>query len=172
MSNEKIKEMDAADVTPESLMERFRGPGLIQMIIVTVVFHAVLVFGTSIGYLKKSLFGDEVAAMTKEKRIEKAVGEATSSLRKIAAENGLNPQDISDNFSSSAARAAKAAAGAAGKGPTAATNAPADKAPVSKPDKDGKTEKPDRPESQIEKDIKKAVKGPEVPPAAGKDDIF
>ena len=110
MSNEKSKEMDSADVTPESLMERFKGPGLVKMIIVTVVFHAVLVFGTSVTYMKKSIFGDEVAAMTKEKRIEKAVGEATSSLRKIAVENGLNPQDISDNFSSSAARAAKAAA--------------------------------------------------------------
>lgn len=170
MSNEKSKEMDSADVTPESLMERFKGPGLVKMIIVTVVFHAVLVFGTSVTYMKKSIFGDEVAAMTKEKRIEKAVGEATSSLRKIAVENGLNPQDISDNFSSSAARAAKAAA--AGKGTASATNAPADKAPVPKPDKDGKTEKPERPESKIEKDMKKAVKGPDAPPAVGKDDIF
>ena len=171
MSNEKNEAMDSADVTPESLMERFRGPGLLQMVIVTVVFHAVLVFGTSIGYLKKSLFGDELAAMSKEKRIEKAVGEATSSLRKIAAENGLNPQDISDNFSSSAARAAKVAA-AADKGTAVSTNVPTGKAPVPNPDKDAKTEKPDRPESKIEKDIKKAVKGPDVPPAVGKDDIF
>lgn len=171
MSNEKSKEMDSADVTPESLMERFKGPGLVKMIIVTVVFHAVLVFGTSVTYMKKSIFGDEVAAMTKEKRIEKAVGEATSSLRKIAVENGLNPQDISDNFSSSAARAAKAAA-AADKGTASATNAPAAKAPVPKPDKDGKTANTNRPESQIEKDMKKAVKGPDAPPAVGKDDIF
>lgn len=169
MSNEQKNVMNDADVTPESLMAHFKGPGVMQMIMVTLVFHAVLVFGTSVSYLKKTFLGGDVAAMTKEQRIEKAVGEATSSIRKIASENGLNPQDISDTFSASASRAAKAAAGAVNKGAAPATNAPAEKPAASKPEESGK---PERPESQIEKDLKKAVKGPTEPPAAGADDIF
>lgn len=172
MSHEKSKEINIAEVTPESLMERFKGPGVVKMIIVTLVFHAVLIFGTSVSYVKKTFLGGEVAAMTKEQRIEKAVEEATSSLKRIAAENGLNPQDVSDNFSSSASRAAKLAAGTAGKGVAPATNTPAEKAVVSKPENSEKPETPERPESQIEKDLKKAVKGPSEPPAAGADDIF
>lgn len=172
MSNEQRNLKNIDDVTPESLMERFKGPGMVKMIIVTLVFHAVLIFGTSVSYLKKSFLGGDVAAMTKEQRVEKAVEEATSSIRRIASENGLNPQDISDNFSSSASRAAKAAAGPAGKGVAPATNTPAEKVLVSKPESSEKIETPERPESKIEKELKKTVKGPSEPPAVGADDIF
>lgn len=172
MSVNKNVPTDIADVTPESLMERFRGTSMVKMVVVTVVFHVVLVLGTSVAYLKKSLLGDKVAAMSKEQRIEKAVSEATSSIRKIATENGLSPQEISDNFSSSAAKAAKLAAETAANAAASLTNAAAVKQAPAAPEKNPDAGKPERPESKIEQDLKKAVKGPDAPPPVGKDDIF
>jgi len=164
MSNEQNKQKNSADVTPESLMERFHGPSFAKVVMVTVVFHVVVIFGTSISYMKKSLFGDNVGKLTKEKRIEKAVADATSSIRKIAEENDLNPQDISDKFAAAGTRAARVSA------PAPETKTPtgdAVKAPA------GDTAKaPEKPDSKIEKDLKKAVEGPKLPGAGDKDDIF
>jgi hypothetical protein len=153
-------------------MEHFQGPGLFKMVLVTLVFHAVLVLGTSVSFLKTSLMGEDVSKLTKEQRVEKAVADATASLRKIAAVNGLNPQDISDKFSGGASRVAKKVTLPGGAQPPAETNpAPeATTAPVVIPAP--ASTNPPKPESQIEKDLKKTVDGPKAPPATVTDDIF
>jgi hypothetical protein len=175
MSNEQVNKVNSADVTPESLMEYFHGPGLVKMLLVTVIFHAVLILGTSVSYLKTSVLGEDVSKLTKEQRVEKAVADATTSLRKIAAANGVNPQDISDKMGGGAARAVKKEAVApVGQPSTDATNkvAPAkvNSEVATPPATTGET--PARPESQIEKDLKKTVDGPKAPPATVTDDIF
>jgi hypothetical protein len=157
------------EVTPESLMASFKGAGLTRMVVVTLVFHVVVIALFSIGYLKKSLLGDDVGKLTKEQRVEKAMSDATASLMKIAEANGLNPQDISERLSPGGARSAKAdaaapAADAQGKPVVAA---PAAQAPAGAP-----VPAPAKPESAIEKDLKKAVDGPKMPGTVGKDDIF
>ncbi len=169
MNNKQAAGTDAAEVTPELLMDRFKGVGLAKMVMVTLVFHVVVIGISSMAYLKKSLLRDDVGKLTKEQRIEKAMADATSSLRKIAEANGLNPQDISERLSPGGARTSKAGAAAPAddaQGKAAgATSAPqaAAGAPVVAPQK---------PESAIEKDLKKAVEGPKMPDSVGKDDIF
>jgi len=176
MSSEQSMTKNMDDVTPESLMEHFQGPGLVKMVLVTVIFHVVVVLGSSVSYLKTSLLGEDVSKLTKEQRVEKALADATTSLRKIAVANGLNPQDISDKMGSGAARTVKkeSLAPASGQPAAGATNAVA----PGKPGPDGTkppvttNETPAKPESQIEKDLKKTVDGPKVPPATTPDDIF
>lgn len=182
VSNEQIKTVNSADATPESLLENFRGPGLVKIVILAIVFHVVVIAGTSMPYLKRSFFGEKTGELTKEMRIEKAVGEATEALKKIAAANGLNPQDIRDNFVPAGARAPKADAAAAaakktGKDAAAGTAADvksntAPAAAQAKVPADNAVATPDKPESKIEKDLKKAVEGPKVPGVGEKDDIF
>jgi len=175
MSNEQLNKVNSADVTPESLMEHFQGPGLVKMVLVTVIFHVVLILGTSVSYVKTSLLGEDVSKLTKEQRVEKALADATASLRKIATANGLNPQDISDKMGGGAARVVKKETLApAGQPSVGATNAVASEKTgpevATVPATTGET--PAKPESQIEKDLKKAVDGPKVPPPTTTDDIF
>jgi hypothetical protein len=175
MSNEQLNKVNSADVTPESLMEHFQGPGLVKMVLVTVIFHVVLILGTSVSYVKTSLLGEDVSKLTKEQRVEKALADATASLRKIATANGLNPQDISDKMGSGAARAVKKESLApAGQSPAGATNAvvPEKTGPETTTPPVTTNETPAKPESQIEKDLKKTVEGPKTPPATVTDDIF
>lgn len=145
------------DVTPESLMDNFRGPGLIKMVVVTVVVHIVVLIVGSLPYLKRTILGADTSKMTKEQKMENAMDDATSALRKIAAQHGLNPQDISDQFAAAGSRTVK---------PDTAVEAAGAEAPASV-----KPTEPEKPKSAIEKELEKAVKGPEMPPA-GKDDIF
>lgn len=166
MSHEQKNVTTHAEGTPESLMEHFQGPGLAKMVLVTLAVHLVLIGGTSVPYLKTELLGEDVSKLSKEKRIEKAVADATASLRKIAAANGLNPQEISDTFSPGASRAAKSASTATMPKP-AVVPAPEKAAPTNEPAK-----APAAPESQIEKELKKTVEGPKAPPAGATDDIF
>jgi hypothetical protein len=176
MSNEQSNmKTNVDEVTPESLMEHFQGPGLVKMVLVTVVFHAVVVLGTSVSYLKDSLLGEDVSKLTKEERVEKALADATASLRKIATANGLNPQDISEKMAGGAARAVKKESLApAGQSPAGVTNAvvPEKTGPETTTPPVTTNETPAKPESQIEKDLKKAVEGPKAPPATVTDDIF
>jgi len=174
MSSENVtQKMD--EVTPEALMEHFQGPGLVKMVLVTVIFHVVLILGTSVAFIKKEFLGEDVSKLTKEQRVEKALADATASLRKIATANGVNPQDISDKMGSGAARALKKDAAAAGAQPAsgATNNVATEKPGAEAPTPPATTnEAPAKPESQIEKDLKKAVDGPKAPPAAVTDDIF
>jgi hypothetical protein len=179
MSNEQSNmKMNMDEVTPESLMEHFQGPGIVKMVLVTVIFHAVVVLGTSVSYLKASLVGEDVSKLTKEERVEKALADATSALRKIATANGLNPQDISDKMGTGAVRAPKKETPPAGGQAASGTNTtPVTTTPVATGTETGtaaavSNEAPAKPESQIEKDLKKAVDGPKVPPVGTTDDIF
>jgi hypothetical protein len=170
MKKESTAATSNAEATPEALMNSFKGVSVAKMVAVTLVFHVVVIGLLSVSYLKKTLLGQDVSKLTREQRIEKAMTDATSSLRKIAEANGLNPQDISDRLSPGGARQTRTAAAVPAEesqGKAAieanASQVPSAGAPVAAGQ---------RPESAIEKDLKKAVKGPQMPDSGGKDDIF
>lgn len=169
MSAEAVGAAGGDEVTPEGMMEHFRGPGLVKMVLVTAVVHALVILGSSIPFLKRTLLGSDVSQLTRDERVEKAMADATASLRQIAAANGLNPQDISERLAAGRPRGTPAAAAAPAatvtdEGAAAATTTPA-VAP-------SPAAAPERPESRIEKDMKTAVEGPKMPDAVDKDDIF
>lgn len=95
-----LKASPAGEVTPDSLMEHFRGCSLKSIILFTVVLHILVLGGSSIPFLLEEVLGPDTSAMEKEERIENAMREATNSLREIAEEYDLKPQDISDQFGS------------------------------------------------------------------------
>lgn len=143
-----MKKINTDDVTPESLMSIFKGPGFVKMVIVTIIVHLVVVGGSSLGYLKRTVLGEDTSKMTKDQLIERAVSDATEAIRTIAKENGLNPQDISDQFASSGSRSVKQ--------------------PVDQPDDKVNTPdtppEPDKPLTEIEKTIGVKKDGPDKPP--------
>ena len=154
MSNTSID-----DTTPDELMEHFQGRSLGSIIVFTVIVHAVVLLGTSVPFVWKTFFGADTAKMTEEERVELAVKEATASLREIAEEHGLKPQDLSNQFASGAPRAPKAS-------PTAnpETTPPAD---------NGTGDDPGEPKSAIEKELDKKADGPSVPPVEDdEEDLF
>jgi len=150
-----------SDATPESLMENFKGPKFVSLVILTVVVHVVIIFGSSVPYVIGK-FADS-SKMTKDEKIKLAVEEATIELREIAEKYQLNPQEISDQFSGGGSRtkAADDAAASADQGEDA----------TAKPDET--PEEPEGPKSAIEKAIETKVEGPKMPTFEDKkDDIF
>ena len=157
MEEQETKNKSGNDeISPDELMESFKGRGLKTIILFTVVIHAVLLLGTSIPFLKKAATGKDTSELSEQERMELAMKEATDSLRDIAEEHGLNVQDISNNFSDK-----KSSGGAQ------APEVKAPKPPGAKPE----DESPD-PKSDIEKDLKIKKDGPEIPKVNEEEDLF
>lgn len=141
------------EITPDELMESFQGRSLKSIVIFTLIIHGVILLGTSIPFLIEKVAGKDTSDLSEEERIQLAVKEATSSLREIADQHGLNVQDISGQFASGAKK-------------------PKD------PEKAAATEvkpvqEPENPESTIEKELNVKAKGPEVPKVENDDeDLF
>ena len=79
------------DTSPDDLMQHFRGRSLKFIILFTIVVHVVVIGGTSIPFILRSLTGPNTEAMSEEQRIELAVKEATSALRAIAENYDIRP---------------------------------------------------------------------------------
>ena len=142
MEEKEIRNQSNHDeISPDELMENFRGRSLKSIILFTVVIHAILLLGTSIPFLKKSIMGRDTSGLSEQERMELAMKEATQSLRDIAEEHGLNVQDISGNFTDGSPK-------------RASQKAP--EAPASDP-------KVPEPESSIQKELKVKSDGPDVP---------
>ena len=150
MSNERISGTATSDyseeVTPESMMNEFRGRPFVGILTFTVIVHVVFVSVFSFGYLKSELFGEDTSSLAEEKRLEIAVREATTSLREIAERHSLNPQDLTSQFARGATRPA-----------TSATSLPTTDPGPETPGESAGTE------SAIEKELNTKVKGPAAP---------
>jgi hypothetical protein len=140
----------AADATPESLMDNFKGPTLMKIVVITLVVHVVVLVGSSGTFLWKQVVGD--SKLSKEEKIKLAVDDATKSLQKIATKHDLTPQDITSQFGGSR-RAPK---------------------PVEVADPVTPTAEPERERSSYETNLETSAKGPEMPGAgeAEEEDIF
>jgi hypothetical protein len=82
------------EITPDQLLQSFRGRSFKSVIIFTVVVHAVVICGTSIPYLMKALTGESSSKLGENERTEIAAREATEALRDIATKHGIKPQDL------------------------------------------------------------------------------
>ena len=148
------------ETTPDQLLESFRGRSFKSIILFTIIVHLVIVVGSSVPYLMKSLGAKSGSKLSETERTEIAAREANSALRDIAVKHGLKPQDLSNRI---AGGAAPAAAKEEAPAPTAdaAAPAPAD------------TEKP---KTAIEEQLEVKEDGPTVPPVpaeeATDDDLF
>jgi len=161
--------MAVDDVTcPDALMKYFQGRGLFGIILITVIVHVVVIFGTSASYISKEFLGPDTSKMSKEDRVKLAIGEATSALGEIAERHDLVIEDITGKFASGGSRANKLTEGGgaeapvtdAGKAARAGSAAPAStKTP---PDAADELD-PNKGVSEFEKDLKKPVVGPEAP---------
>ena len=123
-----------------------------------MIFHVVLIGVFSFGYLKNELLGKDTSSLSEEERMEVAVREATSSLRKIAERHGVSPQDLSERFT---------AGGATPKPRPASQPATAEEQVT--PD-DSEESPPDEPQSAIEKELQAREAGPELPDLPSIDD--
>lgn len=109
----------------EDLLRDFRGSGLVWPLLVTLAVHAVVILATSLPWLREAIGGGK-ADLTDDQRMEAAVLEATASLREIAKEHGVRPQDLGSRFSAGGKPAAKAPGSATpGGGKPDAANKPA-----------------------------------------------
>jgi hypothetical protein len=136
------------EITPDQLLESFRGRSFKSIILFTIIVHLVIVGGTSIPYLIKSATGKSDSKLTEAERTEIAAREATAALRDIADKHGIKPQDLSTRIAGGAPKAA----------PKAETPAPTDDAATTAP------EEAAEPKSAIEEQLEVKEDGPAVPP--------
>ncbi|BCX46280.1 hypothetical protein HAHE_01880 [Haloferula helveola] len=142
---------DKKEVTPDELLKGFEGRSMKSIIVFTVIVHVILLAGTSIPFLLKSVSGGATAELTEAERMDKAVREAQAALRDIAGEHGVKAQDLSSRFADGAPKPVSAPGSTDAEGGGAA--------PVDTPP----TEEPDEPKSAIEEEIEKVEPGPELP---------
>ncbi len=141
------------ETTPDELMESFQGRSVKSIVVFTLIIHGVILLGTSIPFLIEKVAGKDTSEMSEEERIQLAVKEATSSLRDIADEHGLNVQDISNQFASGKKK----------------PKAPAKEQP-NQPTPDPQ---PEKEKSELEKELDVKADGPEIPKVEDDDeDLF
>jgi hypothetical protein len=115
----------------------------------------VVIVGFSIPFLWKTLVGGDTGELTEDQRLQAAVKEANASLRRIADQHGVQPQELSSAFSGGARKPAPAPAGET-----------PDPTPPTGGDPAG-----EEPKSAIEKEIEKVEEGPEVPPIPAEEEV-
>ena len=144
-----MKPSESNAITPGDLLTNFNGRSLKSIVIFTIVVHAVLLLGTSGSYIWSLVAGADSSKLSESERIELAVQETQTAMRRIAEQHGLKPQDLGSRFASPA---------------TAQKAAPTDE-PKEETETDSKTPTPapEEPKSTIEKELKKAEPGPTVP---------
>jgi len=145
-------------VTPDELMNDFRGKPLGKILVFTVVLHLVLIVGLSPGYFMRLAFGEPQPPTAEEKR-KVAVIEANQALREIADRYKLNRDELSEALSKPAATSDT------GDEPTAETgDEPADTSEPTDPPADAaEGDDPDQPLSDIEETLQQEEAGPALP---------
>lgn len=146
------------EVSPDDLMDDFRGKSLGKVILVTLVVHAIFIGVFSIGYIRELIVGPG-AQLTDEQRMSKALDDTSAELRKIADRYEVNVTDLKSKLETGRAKTAA---------PVTSAN------PSEKPTETPATEKPQEQKSEIEKKLETQEKGPALPDltADPKDDLF
>lgn len=146
------------ETSPDELLDTFGGRSLKKIVLFTVVVHAVILLGTSIPFLFGKAFGMGSGDLSEEDRVKAAVREANITLRKIADEHGIEPQELSSSLSGGVPKAPPAESGDAPE-PEPAPG------PADDPDA------ADEPKSAIEEELEKVEEGPEVPPVPEEEEV-
>lgn len=169
-SSRQMVEIDES-ITPDSLMGDFKGRKLVIAILLAIVLHAVLIHGTSFNYLKTEVFGTDTSEMSKEEKVQIAIGEATAELSKIADRHGLSVEDITSKFSAGGSRSDKLNQSTGTGSDTTPESSPNGTAETPTPKTTETSDNPDDGQSDMEKEMRKPVKGPEAPPLNIDDDM-
>jgi hypothetical protein len=141
------------EITPDQLLESFRGRSFKSVILFTVIVHVVFIGATSVPYLMKLFTGDSASKLSENERTEIAAREATDALRDIATKHGIKPQDLSARIAGGAAPAVpKKEAAAPTTDPTARDATQAEE-----------VKEPEKSKSAIEEQLKVKEEGPKVP---------
>ena len=150
------------DITPDDLLNDFRGKNFFSIFILTVNVHTVLLVGTSVPWLMDRFNGGVDKETSEEVRMKDAVREATGSLREIAEKYGIHPEELSSQFTKGSKPASKTAIKELTEQKPTDTVAPTTTTP------------PDEPKSSIEKELEVEAKGPAVPtiPKETEEDLF
>ncbi|MCH7224676.1 hypothetical protein [Haloferula sp. A504] len=143
------------ETSPDELLDTFEGRSLKKILLFTIVVHAVILLGSSVPFLFGKAFGMGTSDLSEEERVKAAVREANITLRKIADEHGIEPQELSSSI-----------AGGIPKAPPAEPNESPATEPAAEPADD-----PDEPKSAIEEELKKVEEGPEVPPIPEEEEV-
>lgn len=143
--------------TPGDLLANFNGRSLKSIIIFTLVAHVVLLLATSGPYLWKSVTGADSSKLGENERINLAIEETHSAMRRIAEQHGIKPQELGSRFAAPAPVTKP-------KTETATVETKVDPANKTTP-LTTQPPTPEKPESAIEKELKKATPGPTVPGA-------
>ena len=162
---------NAEEISPDSLLNDFRGRPVVSIAVFTIIVHAILVGVFSIGYLKASVLGDSTEGLSEEERMDVAVREATKSLREIAERHGMNPQEFSSHF---AEKDSISTSPSTTSEPISETASTPSAEPV--PGQPGATDATDdKPKSAIEQKLEEKAAGPELPDLNAieeEDDLF
>lgn len=86
------------EVSPDSLMQDFRGKPVLTIVIFTVIVHAVFLGAFSYGYIKQDILGIKPKQMTEEQRVDAAVAESTEALQDIADEYKIDFSVLTDRL--------------------------------------------------------------------------
>lgn len=153
------------ETTPDQLLESFRGRSFKSVILFTVIAHLVIIGGTSVPYIIKTIAGKADSKLSEEKRFDLATREATTAIRDIATKHGIKPQDLSTRLAGGKSKAA----------PVESTETPATPEEPTTPETT-QPEDPEKPKSAIEQQLEVKEEGPKVPAIpteeATDDDLF
>jgi len=154
-------------VSPDALMNSFRGKSLISIVVFTLLAHAAFIGVFSVGYLKDQVFGEDTSSLSESERLDIAVREGTVALREIAERHDVRVQDLSERFNGGSRPSAPVDAETDG---AAEPDAETEPAPTDDPGADT----PDEPLSDIEQTLRQEEAGPAVPEfsADEEDDLF
>ena len=141
-------------VSPDELLGHFKGRKVITVILVALVLHAVVIFGTSYSFLKNQVFGPDTTEMSKEEKLKVAVAEATSALGDIAERHNISVDELIAKFATTGSRSSKISE--EGSSETKETAPPAgavDESPAAEADEE---------KSAIEKNLATPKEGPDI----------
>ena len=85
-------------VSPDALMNDFKGKPIARIVIFTVIIHAIFIGLFSFGYIRNEVMGEDTAELTEDERMDLAVKESTTALRDIADRYDINVRDLSKAF--------------------------------------------------------------------------
>lgn len=166
--NKDLPPTDPRDETPNSLMDNFKGKGLLPIVVFTLVVHAVLIGGTSMGFIK-DLFSS-TDELSEEDRISRAVKEATPVLRDIADKYRLDTQKLSEQFAGGSSKTDEAPQNVPPEATGTPENATGPESPESTPEEGSDTT--EKPKSALEKELDVKLDGPKQPTLDDEKDIF
>jgi len=92
------------EVSPDTLMQDFRGKPLVTIVVFTLIVHVVVLAVFSYGYITEDLLGLGKTELTEEQRVDAAVADSTEALQDIANEYKIDLSVLTDRLGTGSGR--------------------------------------------------------------------